>query len=119
VTGASIPAELVEYLEELVRRLGAATTLDAVYVFGSAAQGAYEHGRSDVDVIAVTSEPSSRAVKEALAEAAESLSCPARKQALSFDGWDDPDDARLAAARAGIWRETGAWVSKRQAAATA
>ena len=56
--------------------------LDAVYLVGSAAQGAYEHGRSDVDVIAVTTRPSSRAEKEALAEAAESLPCPARKLEL-------------------------------------
>jgi predicted nucleotidyltransferase len=183
----SIPTELRGYLDELVRRLAAVVALDAVYLFGSAAQGAYEHGRSDVDVIAVTTRPSSRAEKQALAEAAESLPCPARKlelvvyargaerhelnvntgelvhfepdedpsfwfvidrsiaeqhaialrgppwgdvfepvpreavlaaldDALTFNGWDDPDGARLAAARAQIWRETGAWVSKAEAA---
>jgi len=77
-----VPIELAEYLEELVRRLAAVVDLDAVYVFGSAAQGAYEHGRSDVDVIAVTTRPSSQAEKEALAAAAESLPCPARKLEL-------------------------------------
>jgi predicted nucleotidyltransferase len=81
-TVAAIPPELAGYLDELVRRLAAVTQLDAVYLFGSAAQGAYEHGRSDVDVIAVISPPSSRAVKEALADAAESLPCPARKLEL-------------------------------------
>jgi predicted nucleotidyltransferase len=185
----TVPAELTGYLDELVRRLAAVTELDAVYLFGSAAQGAYEHGRSDVDVIAVTTRPSSQAVKEALAAAAESLPCPARKlelvvyargadrhelnvntgelvhfspdddpafwfvldraiaeqhalpllgppwaevfppvpreqveaaldEALAFDGWDE-ENRRLAAARARIWRETGQWVSKRDAAVRA
>jgi hypothetical protein len=140
-----------------------------------------------VDVIAVTSKPSTPDVKRALADAAESLPCPARKlelvvyargaerhelnvntgelvhfdpdddpgfwfvldrsiaeqhaiallgppwhevfppvpreavlaaldEAVSFDGWDDAS-AALAAARAQIWRETGTWVSKQEAAA--
>jgi predicted nucleotidyltransferase len=186
----TITPELTGYLDELVRRLTAVTELDAVYLFGSAAQGAYEHGRSDLDVIAVAARPSTQAEKEALAEAAESLPCPARRlelvvyargaerhelnvntgelvhfdadddpafwfvidraiaeqhsivllgppwndvfepvpreavlaaldEALAFDGWDDPNDAALAAARARIWRETGKWVSKREAAAKA
>jgi predicted nucleotidyltransferase len=185
-----IPPELAGYLDELVRALGAVAELDAVYVFGSAAQGAYEHGRSDVDVVAVTARPSSPAEKQALADAAESLPCPARKlelvvyargaerhelnvntgelvhfdpnddpgfwfvidraiaeqhsiallgppwsdvfepvpreavvaalaEAVAFDGWDDPSGAALAAARARIWRETGEWVSKREAEARA
>ena len=39
-------------------------------------------------------------------------------EAAAFDGWDDPArDAELAAARAQVWRETGRWVSKREAAA--
>ncbi|MFL6011299.1 MAG: nucleotidyltransferase domain-containing protein [Gaiellaceae bacterium] len=79
---AQVPVELAGYLEELVRRLAEVVPLDAAYVFGSAAQGAYEHGRSDVDVIAVTARPSSRAEKDALAAAAESLPCPARKLEL-------------------------------------
>ena len=37
-------------------------------------------------------------------------------EAVSFDGWDDAS-MKLAAARAQIWRETGTWVSKREAAA--
>ena len=185
-----IPPELTEYLDELVRRLAAVVELHAVYLFGSAAQGAYEHGRSDVDVIAVTERPSTQEQKEALAAAAESLPCPARKlelvvyardgldrhelnvntgelvhfspdddpsfwfvldrsiaeqhaiallgppwaevfppvprdeveaaldEAVAFDGWDEAN-LRLAAARAQIWRETGRWVSKREAAGAA
>ena len=182
----TVPPELEPYLDELVRRLAAVTELDAVYLFGSAAQGAYEHGRSDVDVIAVTSRPSTQAEKQALADAAQSLPCPARKlelvvyargaerhelnvntgelvhfdpdddpdfwfvidraiaeqhsiallgppwsevfepvprdaveaaltEAVAFEGWDR-GSAALAAARARIWRETGEWVSKREAA---
>jgi predicted nucleotidyltransferase len=185
-----IPSELAGYLDELVDRLAAVVELDAVYLFGSAAQGAYEHGRSDVDVIAVTARPTSQAEKEALANAAESLPCPARKlelvvyargaerhelnvntgelvhfdpnddpgfwfvidraiaeqhsiallgppwsdvfepvlreavvaaleEAVAFDGWDDPSGAALADARARIWRESGKWVSKLEAAARA
>jgi predicted nucleotidyltransferase len=82
IAAAEIPVELAGYLDELVGRLAEAAALDAAYLFGSAAQGAYEHGRSDVDVIAVTSRPSSRAQKEALAAAAQSLPCPARKLEL-------------------------------------
>lgn len=82
----AIPRELEGYLEELVRRLRAAAELQAVYLFGSAAQGAYEHGRSDVDVIAVTARPPSRAEKEAFAAAAESVPCPARKLELVVYG---------------------------------
>lgn len=78
----AIPTELESYLDELVRRLCAVAELDAVYLVGSASQGAYEHGRSDVDVIAVTARPLSRPEKEAVASAAESLPCPARKLEL-------------------------------------
>ena len=78
----AIPIELEDYLEELVRRLRAVAELDAAYLVGSAAQAGYEHGRSDVDVIAVTAHPPSRAEKEDLAAAAESLPCPARKLEL-------------------------------------
>jgi Aminoglycoside adenylyltransferase, C-terminal domain/Polymerase beta, Nucleotidyltransferase len=79
---AEIAPELRPYLDELVSRLSAVVELDAVYLFGSAAQGAYEHGRSDVDVIAVTPQALSRNQKRALAASAESLPCPARKLEL-------------------------------------
>jgi predicted nucleotidyltransferase len=78
----AIPSELENYLDELVRLLGTVAELDAVYLVGSAAQGAYEHDRSDVDVIAVTARPPSQAEKEAFASVAESLPCPARKLEL-------------------------------------
>ncbi|HKN64397.1 MAG TPA: nucleotidyltransferase domain-containing protein [Gaiellaceae bacterium] len=78
----AIPIELEGYLDELVDRLRAVAALDAVYLVGSAAQGCYEHGRSDVDVVAVTACPPSQAEKEAFATVAESLPCPARKLEL-------------------------------------
>ncbi len=37
-------------------------------------------------------------------------------EADAFDGWDDPRGRNLAAARSRAWRETGRWVSKREAA---
>jgi predicted nucleotidyltransferase len=79
---ADVPVELRAYLDELIRRLEAIVELDAVYLFGSAAQGAYAHGRSDVDVIAVTARPSSQSQKEAIAATAQLLPCPARKLEL-------------------------------------
>jgi predicted nucleotidyltransferase len=77
-----IPRELAAYLDELAERLGASADLHAVYLVGSAASGDYEHGRSDVDVVAVTTRPLAEAEKRALVEKAEALPCPARKLEL-------------------------------------
>jgi predicted nucleotidyltransferase len=79
---AQIPRELADYLDQLVGRLAEAGDLHAVYLIGSAASGDYEHGRSDVDVIAVTERSLSAGERRALAEAAEELPCPARKLEL-------------------------------------
>jgi hypothetical protein len=68
--------------EELVATLRETTELAAAYVVGSAARGAYEHGRSDVDVVAVTARSLSRGEREAVARAAEAIPCPARKLEL-------------------------------------
>ena len=188
MTATPIPSELAPYLDRLVGVLQAEAPVDAVYLVGSAALGGYEHGRSDVDVVAVTARSLSRDERLALAEAVESIPVPARKLELvvyprgsdrwelnlntgdhvgldpdaepsfwfvldraiaeqhatplvgppwgelfapqpqeaieaaldevaAFDGWDDPGgDAELADARAHVWRETGRWVSKREAA---
>lgn len=52
----AVPAELRAYLDEIVEELWAVVGPDllGVWLIGSAAQGAYEHGLSDVDVVAVT-----------------------------------------------------------------
>jgi predicted nucleotidyltransferase len=81
-TVAQIPRGLAGYLDELVSRLQDAAHLHAVYLVGSAASGDYEHGRSDVDVVAVTARPLTDTEKQEVARAAESLPCPARKLEL-------------------------------------
>jgi predicted nucleotidyltransferase len=105
-----IPRELAGYLDELVERLSEHADLHAVYLLGSAAAGGYEQGRSDVDVVAVTERSLAEDERRALARAAESLPCPARKlelvvyrlgsdrheinlntgEKISFDPDDDP-----------------------------
>jgi predicted nucleotidyltransferase len=77
-----VPRELTSYLDELVARLADVANLHAVYLLGSAASGGYEHGRSDVDVVAVTTRSLSDTEKRELAKVAESLPCPARKLEL-------------------------------------
>lgn len=74
--------ELAPYLDELIESLSAVATLHAVYLIGSAALGAYEHGSSDVDVIAVTERSLSLAERQALVAAADTIPCPARKLEL-------------------------------------
>ena len=190
MTALRIPPELVTYLDRLVGVLTDAVELEAVYLVGSAGLGAYEHGRSDVDVVAVTSRSLSVDERRALAAAVEAVPVPARKlelvvyprgsdrwelnlntpdgdeathlglepdqeptfwfvldraiaeqhavpllgpswaelvepvsreaievaldEAVAFDGWS-PAKSRLAAARGRVWRQTGRWVSKREA----
>jgi predicted nucleotidyltransferase len=188
MTATRIPSELAPYLERLVEVLTAEAPIEAVFLVGSAAVGGYEHGRSDVDVVAVTTRSLSLSERRALAAAVADLPVPARKLELvvyphgsdrwelnlnsgehvgvdadaepsfwfvldraiaeqhavplagppwgelftpepaeaieaalaevaAFDGWDEPArDAELAAVRAQVWRETGRWVSKREAA---
>jgi hypothetical protein len=75
--------ELVdEYLAELTRRMREilGEQLLAVYTGGSYALGAYEHGRSDIDVTVVVEGPLRDDTKRALVEALrhEALPCPAR-----------------------------------------
>jgi predicted nucleotidyltransferase len=79
---AEIPAQLEAYLDRLVQTLGETTELVAAYLVGSAARGAYDDGRSDVDVIAVTERPLTLDEKRGVAAAAEAIPCPARKLEL-------------------------------------
>jgi len=73
---------LEAYLAELARRLAAvlADDLLAVYGAGSYALGAYEPGRSDVDVTAVAAGPLAAEAKREIVAAVrhEALPCPAR-----------------------------------------
>jgi predicted nucleotidyltransferase len=90
---ADIPLQLAPYLDRLVATLRETTDLEAAYLIGSAARGAYEHGRSDVDVTAVTARPLPLAERQAVARAAEAIPCPARKlelvvYALGSDRWE-------------------------------
>jgi hypothetical protein len=74
--------ELDDYLAELTVRLRDVLGGDllGVYAGGSFALGAYEPGRSDIDVNAVVSGPLARAAKQAIVERVrhEALPCPAR-----------------------------------------
>jgi Nucleotidyltransferase domain len=73
-----LPAVLSGYLDALVAALRGVVELEAVYVVGSAARGAYRHGPSDVDVVAVVAGPLAPAEKEELVARVEELDCPAR-----------------------------------------
>ena len=82
MTAVRIPAELAPYLDRLVEVLRERAPLEAVYLVGSAALGAYEHGRSDVDVVAVTGRSLSLDERRTLAAAVEEIPVPARKLEL-------------------------------------
>jgi predicted nucleotidyltransferase len=69
---------LSAYVDELVETLAGTVELKAAYLIGSVARGAYEHGRSDLDVYAVVDTALSAAEKEQLVERVEELQCPAR-----------------------------------------
>lgn len=78
----AVPPELGPYLERLVAAARSVADLDAVYLGGSAALGAYQPGASDVDVVMVTARSLSLPERQALAAAAEAVPCPARKLEL-------------------------------------
>jgi len=90
---AAVPVELGGYLGNLVSALASVADLDAVYLIGSAASGGYEHGRGDVDVVAVTSRSLAPDERRLLVAAAEAVPCPARKLELvvyprGSDAWE-------------------------------
>ena len=73
-----VPAGVGAFLDELVSVLRETTELEAAYLIGSAAIGAYEPGRSDLDVYAVVAEPLSDEAKRTL----RALKSPARQLEL-------------------------------------
>jgi hypothetical protein len=78
-----VPLRIVDdYLAELTRRMQEilGEELVGVYAGGSYSMGAYEHGRSDIDVTAVVAGPLADETKHRLVEALshEALPCPAR-----------------------------------------
>jgi hypothetical protein len=73
---------LQPYLDELVERIGAVVSLDAAYLVGSGAYGAFEAGRSDVDLVAVVPRRLTDDEKRAIVAAAESVPGPGRKLEL-------------------------------------
>jgi hypothetical protein len=77
-----VSSELCGYLALVSARVGAIFDGDllGIYAGGSVALGAYEHGRSDVDVVAVSREGLSLERKRRLVDALrhEALPCPAR-----------------------------------------
>jgi hypothetical protein len=74
--------ELEDYLAELTRRLGGVLgdALFGIYAGGSYALGAYEPGRSDIDVTVVVADALAPATKQAIVERLrhDALPCPAR-----------------------------------------
>lgn len=98
MTDDRIPGELAGYLDELVGRLRSVVgdDLAGVWLIGGSAQGAYQHGVSDVDVLAVTRsrwpEESRLVVSERVAHPV--LPCPA--VGLEFVWYALPDLADLA-----------------------
>ena len=81
--GAILTAEVDEYLGALLDRLGAEHTR-GVYAVGSLALGAYEPGRSDIDVLAVLDQRLGEAELRELAGRCghRELPCPAPKLEL-------------------------------------
>lgn len=79
----NLPEEVEAYLEEIVKRLTdyLKDQLVGVYLFGSASYGAYESGRSDLDVQAIVKDPLGTVDKQAVICRLNQtvLPCPATK----------------------------------------
>jgi len=73
-----VPPELSRYVSSVVEVLREVTELEAAYVIGSAAVGAYEPGRSDLDLYAVVAGSLSEDHAQLLRERIEGLDRPAR-----------------------------------------
>jgi hypothetical protein len=78
-----VDPDLAAYLDRVVDRLRG---LEAVWLAGSAATGAYVKGVSDVDVIGMADAPLAQSERDAIAAdlSHEQLPCPARKLELTI-----------------------------------
>ena len=89
---AALPGEIADYVGAVAERAAVILAGDTVglYLSGSAAAGEYLHGRSDVDVFAVSARPLPLDRKLELVGALrhESLPCPARR--LEFVVYAEP-----------------------------
>jgi predicted nucleotidyltransferase len=77
-----LPATVRQFLDELVATLTAAVDVEAVYLHGSAASGAFDPTTSDLDVYAVTANELTEAEKQELTERVGRLEVPAQKLEL-------------------------------------
>ena len=77
-----LPAPVREFVDELVATIGATVELEAVYLHGSAARGAFDPRTSDLDVYAVTAGELTEGERRELAERIGRLEIPAQKLEL-------------------------------------
>ena len=77
-----LPAPVREFLDELVATISATVELEAVYLHGSAARGAFDTRTSDLDVYAVTAGELTESERRELAERVGRLQVPAQKLEL-------------------------------------
>lgn len=97
-TSQYVPEPLVDYLAELTRRVRNAVGDDLVglWLIGSAAQGAYEHGTSDVDVMALSRSRHDEDTRGALGSALVHAALPCPTAGLEFVWYALPDLVDLA-----------------------
>lgn len=88
-----VPEPIVDYLVELARRVRAALGDDLVgiWLIGSAAQGVYEHGTSDVDVMAISRSRHHEATRRSLGDAVVHPALPCPTAGLEFVWYALPD----------------------------
>lgn len=93
-----VPEELRDYLAHLGERVSGALGDDllGLWMIGSAAQGAYEHGVSDVDVVAVTRERWPADARQSLGESIVHPHFPCPAVGLEFVWYAAPDLESLA-----------------------
>jgi hypothetical protein len=70
IAGLGLPSRLAAYMDALLARVGdpAAPLVSLLAVTGSGARGKYQHGWSDLDVLAVAGQDKLSRLREVLAE---------------------------------------------------